>query len=118
MNLEFNCIGTTLVGFGFGKTGRERAGLEITEKIQRFSSLGKNAIDFQEGDFTWTLTLIIPLSAFFRHQISDLSGLTAKANFYKCGDELSNPHYISWRPIDFAKPNFHLPEFFGDIVFT
>ena len=36
-------------------------------------------------------------------------------NFYKCADETMNPHFVSWSPIDLPEPNFHCPEFFGEI---
>lgn len=116
-NMEFNCIGTTLIGFGYGKPDRERAGIDITSKIERNSSLGNDAIENKEGEFSWTLTLVIPVSAFFKHTIETLSGVTVKANFYKCGDELKESHYLSWKPIEFSRPNFHLPEFFGEVHF-
>ena len=38
-------------------------------------------------------------------------------NFYKCADETMNPHFVSWSPIDLPEPNFHCPEFFGNIHF-
>ncbi|HEX3007753.1 MAG TPA: carbohydrate-binding family 9-like protein [Bacteroidales bacterium] len=116
-NLEFNCIGTTLIGFGHGKPNRERAGIDITSHIERNSSLGTDTIRTKSGKFSWQLTLIIPLSAFYKHELTTLSGLHAKGNFYKCGDELKEAHYLSWKPIQFERPNFHLPEFFDTIVF-
>lgn len=116
-NLEFNCIGTTLAGFGKGRHDRVRAGLEITSEIERNSSLGNDTMRSREGDFTWHLTLIIPLNVFYNHPMETLSGLTARANFYKCGDEVKEPHYLSWKPIHSEKPDFHLPEFFGELYF-
>jgi hypothetical protein len=116
-NLEFNCIGTATVGFGRGKHDRERAGEEITHKITRLSTLGEQAIKNAEGDFSWELTLIIPTEVFSHHKLNSLSGSKVRANFYKCGDELKAPHYLSWKPIQFERPNFHLPEFFGEMQF-
>lgn len=116
-NIEFNCIGTGLIGFGHGKQNRERAGIEITSKVERDSSLGNDAIPSKEGNFSWTLTLIIPVGAFFGHDLTNLSGLKARGNFYKCGDELKKAQYVSWQPIVFERPNFHLPEFFGELQF-
>ncbi|MFA5695554.1 MAG: carbohydrate-binding family 9-like protein, partial [Proteiniphilum sp.] len=42
-----------------------------------------------------------------------LSRQQIRANFYKCGDETAEPHYISWSPIDLPAPDFHAPQFFG-----
>jgi len=41
--------------------------------------------------------------------------MSMMANFYKCGDGLSKPHYLSWKPIVAEKPDFHRPEFFSTI---
>ncbi len=44
-------------------------------------------------------------------------GVTWKANFYKCADKTSYPHWLTWNPVDHPSPNFHLPQYFGAIVF-
>ena len=54
---------------------------------------------------------------YFKHQITNLDGKTVRANFYKCGDKLQTPHFLSWNPIGLEKPNFHCPEFFGTLSF-
>lgn len=36
-------------------------------------------------------------------------------NFYKCGDKTEIPHFGMWSPIDSEKPNFHQPQFFGEM---
>jgi len=46
-----------------------------------------------------------------------LTGRRVKANFYKCGDNMKTPHYLSWNPIGTERPNFHTPDYFGTIVF-
>ena len=43
--------------------------------------------------------------------------LVAKGNFYKCGDMLSKPHFLSWNPIDTPSPDFHVPASFGLLTF-
>ena len=69
------------------------------------------------GDNRWSLTLAIPPQALFRHALTDWSGLKARMNLYKSGDNLSHPHFLSWRPIRTEKPDFHRPEFFGEVTF-
>jgi hypothetical protein len=39
-----------------------------------------------------------------------------RANFYKCADNTRIPHYVSWNPIEVASPDFHRPEFFGELL--
>ena len=43
-------------------------------------------------------------------------GEKIKGNFYKCGDKTEIPHFGMWSPIENEKPDFHRPEFFGEMV--
>lgn len=58
------------------------------------------------------MIMVIPALVFNKQGDITLSGLRAFGNFYKCGDELPQPHFISWSPIGHPTPNFHLPAFF------
>ncbi len=116
-NFEFNCIGTTLLGFGNGGNDREMANSNIISKIKRNSSLGNKAIENSEGNYFWSITIEIPIESFHKHSIKTLAGQSAKANFYKCGDELKEPHFLSWNTIGTPTPNFHVPEYFGELHF-
>ena len=114
-NIESNCAGTILIGVGEDKENRERANQEILDQVERWSSLGRQPFEERIEECSWEIALIIPYTAFFKHSIKELDNQTLKANFYKCGDELKTPHFISWNPIDLEKPNFHCPNFFGTI---
>lgn len=63
------------------------------------------------------MTIIIPTEILVHEKNLQLSGLEAKANFYKCGDNTSKPHYLSWNPIGTESPDFHRPDFFGNLIF-
>ena len=113
-NLEFNCIGTALVGYGETKEGRELQPEYLIKEI-RYQSIITNP---QQGNNVhWQLTIIIPFTLFKYSNLSSLEGKKGRANFYKCGDHLPTPHYISWSDIKSAEPNFHLPQFFGSLQF-
>lgn len=116
-NVECNCVGTLLIGAGAGRSNREHAPQEVMDKVQRWSSLGREPFEERVEACSWELALVIPYSAFFKHQITSLDGKTVRANFYKCGDKLQTPHFLSWNPINLEKPNFHCPEFFGILNF-
>lgn len=116
-NVETNCAGTVLIGAGATRNNREHAPLETLAKIQRWSSLGREPFEVREGKCNWELSLIIPYESFFKHTIDSLEGTTVKANFYKCGDELPTPHFLSWNRIEIEKPDFHRPDYFGEISF-
>lgn len=114
-NFEFNSIGTALVGYGgLDKDSRLRLPAELIETIEVASVIE----DRKEGEEQqWTLTLKIPFTLFYRNDIQNLKGVKATANFYKCGDDLPEPHFVSWNKIEVEEPNFHLPEYFGTIEF-
>lgn len=114
-NLEFNCIGTALAGFGKEKAKGNR--VRLSDEIIRKIKYGSCICNGEDGTIHWELTVAIPLEVFVHHNISSLKGRKARANFYKCGDALPDPHFISWANIEAPKPNFHLPEFFGTVVF-
>jgi hypothetical protein len=116
-NLEFNGIGTCLLGSGTSRTDRLRANPGIISGIRRITSSGTEPITERKGRYDWTITVAIPLKVFFHHKIQTLKGATASANFYKCGDKLTVPHYVTWSPVGTLKPDFHRPEFFGTIRF-
>lgn len=116
-NLESNCIGTVLLGVGNDRHDRERASSDVLSGVQRWASLGRNPFEERVGHCSWELSLIVPYTVFFKHSIKSLDDATIKGNFYKCGDELKTPHYISWNLIETEKPDFHRPEFFGKLCF-
>lgn len=116
-NLEFNGIGTCLMGSGTARENSSRVDPAIISRIRRKTSVGKNAVKEINGEFSWTITMAIPLNVFFHHDIKELKGKVFRANFYKCGDELSVPHYVTWNPVRTEAPDFHRPEFFGLLKF-
>lgn len=109
-NFEFNVLAAGLIGYGSQiKSDRNRLPEAEIERVDAFVSLAK-----QQGNKTWESYLVIPKSIFGDIQFS---GNTFHANFYKCGDGLPNPHFIAWNNIENSTPNFHLPAFFGEIIF-
>lgn len=116
-NFEFTCIGKALLGFRKLKPEAVHADSTVMQSIERSASLGTELFAEKHIDGGWTLNVAIPVSAFFKHQIRSLDGRQARGNFYKCGDNLSKPHFVSWAPIGTVNPNFHVPEFFGTLVF-
>lgn len=115
-NFEFNSIGTALVAYGSSdRENRPNLSEKLIDKIEIFSKIGERN---SKGDTDWTLQLKIPFELFLNDNIDSLKGKKAWANFYKCGDDLPEPHFVSWNRINAAEPNFHLPEYFGEIEFV
>ena len=91
---------------------------KVMAGILRTPSLGLRPFPEHEGDNRWSVVLAIPPQALFMHELSDWSGLKASVNLYKCGDKLSQPHFLSWKPIETPKPDFHRSDFFEQIKFS
>jgi len=114
-NIECNCIGKLLIGKGANREKRIRLPETLLKSVDRWTSLGDSPVENLSGD--WEVSLIIPKEIFYPEITNKFDNITAKGNFYKCGDCLQKPHYLSWNPIQSEKPNFHLPEFFGQLLF-
>ena len=116
-NFEFNPIGTIHLSCGTGRHDRTRIENAVASKVRTMGSMGSLPFGERSGDMSWTLTIAIPLEVFINHDTGSLKGKTFRANFYKCGDMLTVPHYVTWNPVLTEKPDFHRPEYFGEIVF-
>ncbi|WP_158850883.1 carbohydrate-binding family 9-like protein [Algibacter sp. L1A34] len=116
-NFEFNSLGTCLLGFGPDRHNRQLLDskiidlIKVNTKIKRIQHNGLTV-------FKWKIFIKIPINTFSFNNIKSFKNNKAKANFYKCGDNLSKPHYISWNNIKSEKPDFHLKSYFGDIKFN
>lgn len=114
-NFEFNCIGTCLATERKSRTEDVNPlSVEKMSQIKRYASLGNEPFEEKKGNFDWTLTVEIPFSLLGIDP--DNLPESIRANFYKCGDGTSVPHYVSWNPIEVENPDFHRPEFFGELV--
>lgn len=117
-NFEINCIGTIHLAYGPGRGKREYVDPKVIQKyIKAESSLGNQPFAEKKGGHTWEMTIVIPAEVMTHNKGISLKGLEAKSNFYKCGDETSQKHYVTWNPVGTEKPDYHRPEYFGNLVF-
>lgn len=117
MNFEFNAIGTCLSQVGPERAGRQFLDPDTIRRISTRSSLGNTPFEERKDLHEWNLLVGIPLDLLFGEEDPDLTGKHIRGNFYKCGDKLEVPHYLSWNPIGVERPDFHRPEFFGVLEF-
>jgi len=114
-NLEFNCIGTRLVGLGTSNADRQWQAKELVESISIYPSLGQAPLSIENKATKWEMDIVIPKAVFGPNVNAFEAGQAYKANFYKCGDKQKQMHFLSWNKIDNEQPNFHLPAFFGNL---
>ena len=114
-NFEFNCIGTCSASSRKGRNEEVMAfNTDEMQTIKRYPSMGRRAFNEMEGMFEWELTVEIPFK---------LIGLNPQnlpnrmlGNFYKCADGTDSMHFVSWNPVKTEKPDFHRPEYFGELI--
>jgi hypothetical protein len=116
-NFEFSAIGTVLGAYGPDRHQREWIPGELLDLVQCHPSLGPGIILNLEGPVRWSLEVVLPLKVLHHHDLHDIAGTRARGNFYKTGDKLEHPHYLSWMPVGTEQPDFHQPRFFGELVF-
>ena len=116
-NFEINAIGTVLGAFGKDRNKRIHLPDSFLARIEATPSLGRDPIAYLDQTTTWEMQLQLPLEIFHFSKIKNLSGVDAHANFYKCGDKLKQPHFLSWKPVLCSKPDFHTPRYFGQLSF-
>jgi len=68
---------------------------------------------------TWTVAYRLPVDLLKKYcqVITPAPQVSWRANFYKCADKTSHPHWLTWSLVNFPKPNFHLPQSFGVLEF-
>ena len=68
---------------------------------------------------TWVVEYRLPFWVIARYAPLEQPepGVIWKANLYKCADSSSHPHWLTWSPIEFDEPNFHMPSHFGQLLF-
>ena len=108
-NFETNCIGTGLAAKRVSKTDCVHFTPGQMARVLRRSSLPHEPVDIKDG--AWSLELEVPFD------LIDCEGCPEKllVNFYKCGDNTAVPHFVSWNLVGSETPNFHLPEYFGEL---
>jgi len=117
INFETNAAGTLLAAFGPDRSRRKPLWPEDLAGFDAVSSI-PGPIDGEHGRTDWTLEYRIPLALFRKVYGRDVRpGRRAAANFYKCGDETEVPHYGAWSRVETPSPDFHRPEFFGEVIF-
>ena len=68
----------------------------------------------------WAAEYRLPLD-FFRLFYPDfrlVPGIRFRGNCYKCGDRTEHPHFLAWNPVHTPTPDFHRPEFLGEMILS
>ena len=118
-NLEMNCCGTMLMGYGSERGGRRPVEPDIASLVEIWHSVPGPTKQESPDDDGWTLEVALPfgaLSEFAGCPLMVQPGVKWRANFQRCGG-LTDPQQACWSPIRTPEPDFHRPEYFGQLEF-
>lgn len=116
INLEVNCCGTLHIAYGPDRNYREFISLDQAALVKRTSSIKSPVKSAQTDDSDWQIEITLPFSVVEQITKSSVNRDKWFANFYRCGGEVE-PQYAVWNPIDVAEPDYHRPEYFGELSF-
>ncbi|SHN24295.1 Carbohydrate-binding family 9 [Cyclobacterium lianum] len=119
-NLEINCAGVPLMHH----VTKPRKTYEVLDasdiaQIEIAHSMPDKVDPEIQDEVTWYIEFSMPLDILkkYREITTPAPGVTWKANFYKTGSKTSNPHFFTWNEVVNERPDFHLPAYFGEIIF-
>lgn len=119
-NLEINCCGVFLLGFGPDRHHRRLIGSLLAGRIRIAASAPGATKAESPLDRSWWVAAAVPLdilSAFTGRPVRPRAGDVWRGNLYRCGG-LTDPQHASWNPITTAAPDYHRPECFGILRFA
>lgn len=119
-NIEVNCCGTRLMKWGVERNGRKLITPEQARRIEVVTSVPGPTKAESPSDNGWWVTYAIPwdlLREYTGRSIAPQAGTRWRANFYRCGGK-TDEQYGVWSEIKWAKPDYHRPEFFGELEFA
>jgi len=120
-NIETNCIGTILFNHQIQRgQNQQKLSARQLDQVEIATSLPRRTIEPEiKEPVTWTLEYRLPLRILedYCNLTKPAPGVKWRANFYKCADKTSYPHWLTWSHIDKPQPDFHRPEYFGTLEF-
>ena len=113
-NFELTCIGSLLSSKRKSRLDSVLREKEDVARVIRHSSLAHEETEISDRISSWTVAMLIPYDLIGIDR--DNVPVSVRGNFYKCGDLTAHPHFLSWNPIGTPKPDFHRPEYFGELI--
>lgn len=108
INLEMNSDGAFLMGLRESREKKQNAADIAPIPCTKVIKTG----GYWQVEYFFSFDVLDKLFG----KVDYVSGYTFKGNFYKCGDETEYPHFGMWNPVQTPKPDFHRPEYFGELV--
>jgi hypothetical protein len=124
-NFEMNCGGALLSYYIIDPTTVGDAFVDYIQlppedgrQVQILTTLPPRIDPEIAAPVTWSLQFFIPFALLEKYvgPLGKLEGQEWRANFNKCAENNSHPHWASWNPL--PELNFHQPDHFGVLRFV
>ena len=122
-NFEINCGGTILLHYNAQSATVHHDPVEVNDarldKVRIYHSM-ERVVDPEITDpVNWIVEFRVPYEVFEAYvgPVDRKPNTFWRANFHKCGDHTSHPHWAMWNEIP-GELGFHKPEFFAPIRFA
>lgn len=115
-NIEMNCMGVLYMAYHDGSSG-EDVKTFISKDQAKAISIESSLKDVKDIKLEkgWELKIKLPISLLEEMSGKDIKKDVWYGNFYRCGGEVDD-QYAAWSPLEFEKPNYHLPMQFGKFI--
>ena len=118
INLEVNPRGVYFCATGGGRHDRVFTDENLNRALNIRTWTESGSLDSVSEPQRWYVRADLPVdyldTLFGRGDYS--SGRVLRGNFYKCGDLTVHPHYCCWSGIGLPSPDYHCPDWFGELV--
>jgi len=119
VNFEWNCCGVQHTGFGPDRHVRKEITPDLAARMSIVTSVATPRKEESPADNGWWLCAAIPFEV-----LEEMTGSTVRpgrgtvwrGNFFRCGGK-TDDQYACWNAISTPSPDFHRPEFFGELRF-
>jgi len=118
VNIEMNPKGVYHCGMGTGRHERWFPSTEANRCLNIKAGTETGKVECVETEQLWWVRYDLPwvyLDSLFGKDTYE-SGKVMRGNFYKCGDSTVHVHYNTWSGIGLPKPDYHCPDWFGELV--
>ncbi len=117
LNLEVNPKGVIFSAVGGGRHERRFTQAQ-DNKALNISTDVEGGLECVEEPRRWSVRADIPFEFLEKYfgRAEYRSGKHMPGNFYKCGDKTVHEHYCCWNHIGLPKPDYHCPDWFGELV--
>jgi hypothetical protein len=118
-NVETNCGGTMLFRWNYPAGAYTHLSDDQRARVPIYHSEPKIVEPEDQRPTVWVVEYNFPIDILEKYCsiVRPAPQVVWRGNFYKCGDKTSRPHWLTWSVVDWPKPNFHLPQFFGILEF-